>query len=246
MKRQAIMALTVLALGPLGMVGPASAATQTPAPPAPAEAAATISVSGTGRVSQAPDMARIVLGVTAEGKTAADAVASMSKDLTAVLAHIKDQGVAGRDVQTSGLNLAPRWSQPQPGSTTPARIEGFVASSRVTVTVRKLDRLGLVLDQVVKAGANGFSGLNFALSNPAPVEEAARKAAVADAIHKAGILAGAAGLTLGPVREISDEAVSRPPMMLAMKAAPMGAEVPVAQGEIETEATVHMVFALTK
>lgn len=247
MKRPETLALAVLALLPVGLAGPvraqvASAETAS----APAEAAATISVSGTGRVSRAPDIASMVLEVTADGKTAAEAVAAMSKDLAAVLAHIKAEGIAGRDVQTSGLTLSPRWSQPRPGSTAPARIEGFVASSRVTVIVRALDRLGAVLDQVVKAGANGFSGLSFALSDPAPVEDAARKAAVADGVHKAGILAAAAGLTLGPVREISDEAVSRPPLMLAMKAAPMGGDIPVAQGEIETQVTVHMVFGLTR
>ncbi|MDE3121806.1 MAG: SIMPL domain-containing protein [Paracoccaceae bacterium] len=244
MKLLHLLGLAVLALAPIGLAGPARAQPATAAATAPAEAGATLSVTGTGRVSRAPDMASIVLGVTAEGKTAAEAVAGMSKDLAAVLAHVRTEGIEGRDVQTSGLSLSPRWSQPRPGSTAPARIEGFVASSRVTVTVRALDRLGRVLDQVVKAGANGFSGLTFALSDPAPVEDAARKAAVADAIHKAGVLAAAAGLTLGPVREISDEAVSRPPLMFAMKAAPMGSEVPVAQGEIDTQVTVRMVFAL--
>lgn len=243
MKRRGWMAALAVAVGSMGALPPVMAA---PAPKAPAEPAATVSVTGTGSVSRAPDMARISLSVTAEGKTAAAAVAGMSKDLTHVLSRLKAQGIAAHDMQTAALNLSPQWAQRKPGQSGPAQINGFVASTRVTVTVRNLDRLGLVLDEVVKAGANGFAGLSFALSNPGPVRDAARKAAVQDAIHKAGILAAAAGLTLGPLRSMSDSAGSARPAPLVMRATAMGSAVPIAKGVLRTQASVHMVFTLSK
>lgn len=210
-------------------------------PPTP-----TITVMGEGQVSRAPDMATITLTVTADGASGAAAMAKVATGLTGVLARLKGEGIEDRDMQTSGLNLSPRWDEPRPGSNTPPKIVGFVASSTVSVRVRALDHLGPVIDGVVSDGANGFSGLSFGLADPAPAQDDARKAAVADALHKAQLYATAAGVKLGAVMAISDQSASpgpypmAAPMMMA-KSAPM----PVAQGEIELDASVTMVFAIT-
>lgn len=221
----------------VALAAPGALCAETPTP--------TITVAGEGQVSRAPDMATITLAVTGDGATGAAAMAKVATGLTGVLARLKGEGIEDRDVQTSGLTLSPRWDEPQPGSTRPPKIVGFVASSSVSVRVRALDHLGSVIDGVVSDGANGFSGLSFGLADPAPAQDDARKAAVTDAIHKAQLYAAAAGVKLGAVMTISDQSVSTgpypvaAPMMMA-KSAPM----PVAQGEIELDASVAMVFAI--
>ena len=57
--------------------------------PALAEGPATISVTGEGTVSSAPDLATISLGVTTTADTAAAAMAANSQALTAVLDRLK-------------------------------------------------------------------------------------------------------------------------------------------------------------
>ncbi|WP_127903979.1 SIMPL domain-containing protein [Solirhodobacter olei] len=207
----------------------------------------TLTVTGEGSVSHVPDMAEITLGVTAEGKTAAAAVAQASAQLAAVLKRLGAEGIAARDMQSSGLDLSPRWSNPNAQTGQASKIVGFAASGTVRVKVHALDRLGHVLDAVVSDGANRISGLSFGLSDPAPYQDAARKAAVADAMHRASVLAAAAGVKLGPVQSISEAGNAPVPLM---RAAPMmlkvSSPVPVAQGEVDVKAEVQMVFGLSE
>ena len=67
-------------------------AQETPAP-------ATITVTGEGVVTTAPDIATVSLGVTTQGETAAEAMAANTAALTTVLERVKAAGVEDRDLQ---------------------------------------------------------------------------------------------------------------------------------------------------
>ncbi len=60
-----------------------------------------VTVNGEATVAVAPDTAVIRIGVSSQGKTAREAGDANAKDMTAVLAALKDAGIAQRDVQTS-------------------------------------------------------------------------------------------------------------------------------------------------
>ena len=153
-------------------------------------------------------------------------------------------GVASADMQTSNLSLSPLWDNSRnssPGNR--PEITGYLASNMITVRVRRLDDLGEILDTVVESGANAFQGLSFGLQNPRPAQDAARLAAVQEAMRKAALYAGAAGLTLGPVLELNETGDAAPrPAELARMA--MSEAVPVARGEVSVRAQVSMVFAV--
>ncbi len=205
-----------------------------------------LTVTGEGRVESVPDMATITLGVTSEAKSAAEAMDRTSRATAAVLERLKAAGIADRDMQTRDLHLSPIWENrsSSSGNTRP-RIAGYEASNTVLVRVRALDDLGRILDDVVEGGANLFQGLSFGLQNPGPVQDEARRAAVADAMRKAALYAGAAGLTLGPVLELA-EAGAVAPMPVAMeRIALMSEPVPVAAGEVSTVAHVTMVLRIS-
>lgn len=203
-----------------------------------------LTVTGEGRVDSAPDMATITLGVTAEARTAAKALEQTSAATAEVLALLSGAGVEPRDVQTRDLSLSPQWSNYSSSTGERARIVGYQASNTVVVRVRALDDLGEILDDVVESGANQFHGLSFGLQDPGPVQDAARRAAVAEALRKAALYAQAAGLRLGQVLEFNESgsASPRPVMLERMAMAPDA--VPVAQGEVTTQAMVTMVFAI--
>lgn len=205
-----------------------------------AETGPTITVTGRGEVAAAPDMATITLGVTSQARTAGDAMAEASAAAAAILKELEAAGIAPRDMQTSELSVDPVWSN-RTGNGEAPRIEGFVARNTLRVRVRDLDRLGAVLDDVLRVGANTFRGLSFGLQEPEPLADRARAAAVADAQRKAALMAGAAGVALGPVLSISEAGGAAPvPMMLESARA----AIPVAAGEVSQTATVTMVFAL--
>ncbi|MEL6748265.1 MAG: SIMPL domain-containing protein [Pseudomonadota bacterium] len=201
----------------------------------------TISVTGTGVVDTAPDMALISLAVTHEAKTAGAAMAQVSDDMTALLARLQTLGLDGKDIQTNRLSISPVWDNRRYENGQAPRITGFVASNGLSLRVRDLGALGGILDAVITDGANEMSGLRFTVDDPKPHQDAARARAVADAMNKAQQLANAAGVTLGPLRTMSEHGGGRAPVMMEMAAA-RSADVPIAAGEVSLSVSVAMVF----
>ncbi|WP_187429823.1 26 kDa periplasmic immunogenic protein [Roseobacter fucihabitans] len=202
-----------------------------------------ITTTGQGSVATPPDMASISLGVTHQDEEAARAMMATSEGVTAILSRLSEAGIASRDMQTENIALRPLWSNRGSNADSPAQITGFVASNTLTVRVNDLAALGGILDLVVQDGANTFNGLSFGLQDPKPLADAARAQAVSDAIDRAGQLAAAAGVTLGPVQSISEQGgMARPQMMEMASARQM--DMPIAAGELTVQAQVNMVFSI--
>ncbi|WP_425098793.1 SIMPL domain-containing protein [Tropicibacter sp. S64] len=201
-----------------------------------------LTVSGEGTVTAAPDMAQITLGAQAVDETATGAMNQTSQTVEAILARLTEIGIDARDVQTSSLQLGERWVNDRvSGDRKP---DGYEATNLVTVRVRYLDKLGDVLQAVLDDGANSLQGLSFDVQDPRPLQDEARRAAVRDAMAKARLYAGAAGVTLGPVLTITDSAT---PMVQSRDMPIAFAEakrVPIAAGEISLDARVTVVFGL--
>ena len=207
------------------------------------EAPRQVSVSGTGRVDLAPDMATVMIGVTHQDKAAGAAMQQTSDAVAAMLERLAGLGIAARDVQTTALTLNPVWrdNPAQQGQPMPW---GFEASNVVTLRLRDIAALGKVLDALVSDGANRLDGVTFGLQDPEASMDEARRRAVAEAQRKAALYAAAAGVTLGQVISLSETGMATPrPQMLEM-AAMRADSVPVAAGEVGITASVQMVFAL--
>jgi len=199
-----------------------------------------ISVTGEATVAVAPDTAMIRLGVTSQAKAAREASEANARQMTAVLAAIKEAGIADRDVQTSRLSVQPQYDPNKAGT---ARLLGFQVTNQVTIRVREIDKLPAVLDRGITAGANEMSGIEFVVSEQSRLLDQARDDAVADARRKAELYAKAAGVKLGAVVAIAEEGSNPPPrpVMQAMRSA----AVPVAPGEQMLRAAVSVTFELT-
>lgn len=202
----------------------------------------TLRVMGTGVISAQPDMAVINLGVREEAKEAVAASQAVAGVLDGILGELSAAGLDGKDIKTTQLSLAPQLDYSKSGA--PKRL-GFEASSTLAVTIRDLSDLGPILDQVMKVGANHFSGLQFDLSNRAALLDDARKAAVADAMHKATLMAEAAGVKLGAVIRLSEGgAPQAPEPMFGRMAMEARSDMPIAAGEMDVTVQVMMEFSL--
>ena len=217
------------------------------AAPHAASAEGRLSVSGEARVAAVPDMATISLGATGRGDSAVAAMNATSSAVDAILARLAELGVEPRDIQTTQLRVSEqtRWDRDRNEDI----FIGYAATNTVRVRVRDLDGIGALLAAVLDDGANQLQSLRFGVQEAREIEDEARRRAVADAIAKAELYAGAAGVTLGPVLELRDSAeplvrsiVEPEPMVL--EEAPAARDVPVAAGEIEVSAEVTMVFAI--
>ncbi len=211
-----------------------------------------ITVSGEGTVQASPDMALITVGVVSENESAREALSANTQSMTQVLDALKAEGIESRDLQTSGFSMEPVYSQPprNTDNSTPfvPEITGYRVRNNLNVRVRDLSRVGAVLDKVITLGANSVSGPTFSVAEPKPLQDQARRAAVADALRKAELYASAAGVTLGAISRIEEGYASQPQPMAApmfrMEAA--GASVPVEGGELTFEAQVTVTWELAE
>ena len=203
-----------------------------------------IFVSGTGKVTLKPNTATASIGVDITAGTLADATAQSNTRMNALVEKLKGLGIADKDIQTTNYSITPITQQPKAGGT--PTITGYRVSNQVSITVRKIDDTGKVLDAVVAAGANNIYGISFGVDDPTPYQQQARAAAIKDAQDKAAQLAKAANVTLGKVISINEGSVAPRPVFRAA-AAPMAvgaSEVPVETGELEINVSVDVRFAV--
>ena len=199
-----------------------------------------ITISASGSVAAEPDMARITSGVTSEADTAQEALSLNSQAMKAVIAGLKAAGIAPKDIQTSSFRIDPRFTRAQDGR--PSVIDGYRVTNQIQITARDLDRLGEVLDQLVKLGANQMAGLTFEVSKAETLRDEARREAVANALRRAKLYAAAASAEIGEVLRISEGAGGGGPRPVAMS---MRAEaVPIERGTQTLQANVTVTWAL--
>jgi uncharacterized protein YggE len=191
----------------------------------------TITVTGTGVVTVAPDCARISFGVQVQGVNAQDALRRANEVMHAIVAAVKAQGVDPADLQTNGPNL---W----PGE------RGYTGSNDVSVLVRDITALGELIDTVAEASGPNLTmhGVSMDVLDPAPHRVRAREAAVASARASAEQLAIAAGCSLGEVVTITEGGTIHGPIGgfrgVAMAAMDKGAIVEPGSQEVRVDVTV--------
>jgi uncharacterized protein YggE len=234
----AIVALTVLA-APAGAQDTPRPRTQEPGQ---------ITVVGFGEVTASPDMATITVGIVAQSRTTGEALAQVRQTMTQATGVLRQAGIEQRDLQTTTFQVRPQY---QTVPNRPARITGVEVAAELIVRVRDLTKLGEILDRVVALGANSVTGPEFGLANPQAARDAARRAAVEDALRRARIMTEPLGVRLGRILQI-DEGGGPAPLRRggrgrAMMAAPSAAQsVPIEAGEETIRAEVTVIWELSQ
>jgi uncharacterized protein YggE len=215
----------------------------------------TLNISAEGRVDSEPDIAFITGGVREEAKTAKAAMSANAEAMQAMFNVLDNNQVDRKDVQTSNLSLQPRYDyveeRGENGRTTGKQVlVGYTASNQVTIKVRDLVGLGPLLDDLIDAGGNTFSGVRFALDDDTSVRNQARKSAMADALARAELYAEAADMKVHRIVTVSEGGNYNPapqPMVMArMESSRADAATPIAGGEIGYTARVDVMFQLKK
>lgn len=206
-----------------------------------------IHVSGTGKVSVAPDKADLTLSVEVQAKTAETARNQAANSMDALIKAVKNEGVADKDIQTRSVSLYPTYSPD-----TANKIIGYQLSNQVAVCIRDINKASDIIDSAVRAGGNStrVQGINFGVDNPESALAKARDKAYANAKVKAEQYAKLAGVNLGSPLHISEGSdIPATPMpygeVRMMKAAMAdSASTPVQVGEQEVTVTVDVMFGI--
>lgn len=208
-------------------------------------AAPLVIVTGEARVGAVPDVAEVLAGVTTQGKTAREASEANARTMTAVLAALREAGVAERDLQTQRFTIHPVYARPQDSRSEGPRITGYSVSNQVAVRIRDVGRVAEMLDRTIGAGANDIRSVDFSVADPSKALDAARAAAIADARRKAEVYAKAANVQLGRAVTITERDAPARPLVLRA-AAPTAGAPPIAAGEETLQVAVTVGFELVR
>jgi uncharacterized protein YggE len=207
-----------------------------------------VSVSGVGRASAPPDLARTNLGVEVRAANAEQASADANTRMAAVIEALEKAGVAAKDLRTHSYSIQfepePQPDQAQSRAPGPVVVRGvYRVTNVVEATLRDLTLIGRVLSAATNAGANNVWGVAFELENDGVLVSRARALAVADAKHAADELASLTGVKLGPIVSIIETEPApayQGGSVLSMRAAQ--ADVPIETGELAVTYTVQVIY----
>jgi uncharacterized protein len=216
--------------------------------PLPVEAQDTsLQVSGSAQVEASPDRARISFAVETEAETAGEAGRENAELMDRVANAIRESGVDGLRIETSGYQLQPRYRRVSDDRR--QEIYGYTARNTLQVIVDDVDAVGGLVDRALDAGANRVAGLQFEIRDPEPYRLEALRLAVERARAEAEAMAGALGMRLGQPREVQGGAERPQPRammdMLRMETAEMAsAPTPVEAGLQTVSASVSITYRL--
>ncbi|OGN08291.1 MAG: hypothetical protein A2750_00530 [Candidatus Yanofskybacteria bacterium RIFCSPHIGHO2_01_FULL_45_42] len=161
----------------------------------------TVSFEGEGKIVAKPDIAMVSLSIVTEATTSKAAQDENSKKSKTVTDFLKKQKVDDKDVKTSGYNIYPQYNYPQNSK---PQISGYQVNQTMDVKIRDLEKVSVILDGVVTAGANQVNNLGFQIDEPEKLKAEARQKAIEDARNKADKLEGQLGIKLGKIVNFSE------------------------------------------
>lgn len=197
-----------------------------------------IVTSGTGSVEAVPDIATLAIEVSVSAKDAATAKQQADDRVARYFSFLQGHGVDKKDIDAANLRTQPDYDYTKEGK---AQLKGYKA-------VRKLDKLSELLDGALKAGLNEIRSVSMGVSQPDTYKDAARKAAINDAIQQANALAEGFHANVGPVYSVRYHVTNYQPApvmrMMKADAAPVSAQDTYDQQTIPFNDQVDVVFEL--
>jgi uncharacterized protein YggE len=201
-----------------------------------------ISVVGAGTGKAVPDEARVTVSVVTEAPTVQQATAPNNQATQAVMAALKGLGLDEKSMKTDVIEIYPNYSEPDTETGT-SEIVGYTATTRITVSTKKVDMAGQIIETALAAGANTVDTLDMRTTAQAAAQAAGLKEAVDNARKKAEIAAKAAGRKLGKIVSVREIAPGELPYGAEAGGAGDG-ETTVSPGQNEYPVQARVTFEL--
>jgi uncharacterized protein YggE len=208
----------------------------------PPEGERSITVTGYGVAYGSPDIARVGLGVETSNTDVQVALEETNEKLEAVLAVLREAGIADADIQTNYFSIY----QDYYGGSPEGRGEPtYRVASSVNVRVRDTSMVGQLIADAVNAGANIVNFVEFAILDRGALEAEARDLAIEDAQARAEEIAEALGLTVGePLRVVEGSQYGIPYENYGRGGAGGASVSPIEQGVLSVNMAITVTFAV--
>lgn len=214
-------------------------------------------VTGTGEVNLSPDIAILRLGVETIAPTVTESRDQAATAMDAVTASLKRNNLADQDIQTTSFNIYPEYDYQDVlanGVRTNTRVlTGYRVRNTVVITIRDLDAVGTIIDDVVNAGGDDtrVDGIDLSIEDRRAFAIQLREAAVQSAMENARHFASLTGVTLGNLVYISEVGSGEPVLedasfdrQVAFAAAASAPPTSVSGGSLNLSLTVRAGFAI--
>jgi len=155
-----------------------------------------INVSGSAVINVQPDQVTLQLGVTSNDSTPDGVHAKNTAAIKRVIAVIKAQGVADKDISTDYYIIHPIYNYDT--------ITGYRINNVVAVKLKDVSKVSAVLASALESGANEVVDVTFQTTQLRRYRDEARAAAMKAAQEKAQALTGAVGTQPGCVLSIDE------------------------------------------
>jgi hypothetical protein len=162
----------------------------------------TLTVTGAGSVTRAPDRATVSFRIETTNDEAGAATSANAAIANALVAQLAPLHIPASAISTTGygLNYNPRPPRPDPTS---MQRYGFTVERTIDVVVDSPEASGAIVDAGVAAGVTNVNGITFSLRDRHAAMRAAQAAALADAVAQARSLAAAAKVRLVRILSLS-------------------------------------------
>lgn len=201
----------------------------------------TIAVAGEGRISTTPDLFHFSVSISEQGLHVSKLNQSVSKKSQRIVKLLLEHDIPEKDIQALHVQLNP-WYEYENNN----RVQkGFQLSRMINVKVKQVSKFDLLIDMVLKNGANGVDGFRYSLSQPRASYLNALDLAIVDAQFRAERMAASMQSKVGKVISVRERGVSHEPLPRMEKAMAFadspGGYMP---GEVDVTANVEVIFEL--
>lgn len=209
----------------------------------------TIAVSGMAEQEVAPDIAYIDVGINVRADDAETARTQEAQIASQIRRALLGLAITDNDLQNTSYYLYQEYKVDRNGVRT---ADKYVLDSSIKVTVKDLDKLSQVIDNVVEAGATNISNITYALSTQNIIQRQLLATAVENARDKAAVVANAGSRTLGNMLSADINsfdggtivAYGANKLRSTTNLAEDGAATKLSPGKIKLNARVQVVFSL--
>ncbi len=157
----------------------------------------TITTTGTGRVDVQPDVARIGIGVSAAGQTAAAAASTAGEKTRSVLSALRQAGVRDDDITVADVSVFRKTDRR-------GNLLRYVARVGIRVETTDLGAIPLLIDAALRGGASSIRNVTFDVQDRTEAVQEALQEAMTIARQKAEALAASENRQVGEVLVISE------------------------------------------
>ena len=198
----------------------------------------TIEIMGKASIMTMPNTVTILFSVETELPKASDAVRSNAEKTEKILNVLRKISDKDTRIKTSGYGLFPVYEKE--GAT---RTGFYRVRNSVIVESKDLDKVGAFVDQAAEAGVSRIANLTFGTDRSEELTKEAAAQALKNAVRDAEALAKVAGVSIKRIVKITyDQRENHPVRAMLEAAAPVS--TPIMVGEIQVQASVHLVFEL--